>query len=57
MPGLRVLAISGSLRKDSLNRKALRIATQIASATEANVEEADLKQLTLPVYDGDIEAA
>jgi chromate reductase len=55
MQGLKVLAISGSLRNHSLNRKALHIAKQIASATEANVEEADLKKLALPVYDGDIE--
>jgi chromate reductase, NAD(P)H dehydrogenase (quinone) len=57
MQGLRVLAVSGSLRKDSLNRKALQISKQLASATEASVEEADLKQLALPIYDGDIEAA
>jgi chromate reductase, NAD(P)H dehydrogenase (quinone) len=56
MQGLKVLAISGSLRTESLNRKALRIAKQIASSTEANVEEADLKQLALPIYDGDVEA-
>jgi chromate reductase len=55
MQGLKVLAISGSLRSHSYNRKALHIAKQIASATEANVEEADLKKLALPVYDGDIE--
>jgi chromate reductase, NAD(P)H dehydrogenase (quinone) len=56
MQGIKVLAIPGSLRKDSFNRKALHIAKQIASATEASVEEADLKVLALPVYDGDIEA-
>lgn len=55
--GIRVLAISGSLRKDSLNRKALQIAKQIASASGAAVEEADLKILALPIYDGDIETA
>jgi chromate reductase, NAD(P)H dehydrogenase (quinone) len=56
MQGLKVLAISGSLRKDSFNRKALQIAKQIASATQASVEEADLKKIALPIYDGDIEA-
>ncbi len=54
--GIRALAICGSLRKDSLNRKALAIAKQMASALEASVEEADLKKLALPIYDGDIEA-
>ena len=55
MQAIKVLAICGSLRKDSLNRKALQIAKQFAAA-EASVEEADLKKLALPVYDGDIEA-
>jgi len=56
MQKVKVLAISGSLRRDSFNRKALRIAKQLAAATAAEVQEADLKQLALPVYDGDIEA-
>jgi len=56
MQRVKVLAISGSLRRDSFNRKALRIAKQLAAATAAEVQEADLKQLALPVYDGDIEA-
>lgn len=57
MPKLKVLAISGSLRRDSYNRKALRIATQIAEDLGAEIAEADLKELALPIYDGDIEAA
>lgn len=56
MKKIRVLAISGSLRKDSYNRKALKIAKNIATKLGAEVKEADLKQLNLPIYDGDIEA-
>ncbi|MBI2820136.1 MAG: NAD(P)H-dependent oxidoreductase [Acidobacteria bacterium] len=56
MHGMKVLGIAGSLRRDSFNRKALHIAKQLAAATAAEVEEADLKELALPVYDGDIEA-
>lgn len=56
MPGLKVLAISGSLRRDSYNRKALQIAKQLAAEAGGEVEEADLKELALPIYDGDIEA-
>jgi chromate reductase len=55
MEVLKVLAIAGSLRKDSLNRKALEIAKEFAAAAGASVEEADLKELALPVYDEDIE--
>ncbi len=53
---LKVLGISGSLRNDSFNRKLLQIAKKIASDLGAEVSEADLKELNLPIYDGDIEA-
>jgi chromate reductase len=52
---LHALAMSGSLRTESWNRKALRIASEIASNAGVSVVEADLKKLALPVYDGDIE--
>jgi chromate reductase len=53
---LKVLAISGSLRRDSYNRQALRIGQKIAEELGAEVTELDLKELDLPIYDGDIEA-
>lgn len=52
---IKVVAISGSLRLDSYNRKALRVAQRLASEVGASVEEVDLKKLNLPLYDGDIE--
>jgi len=56
MPQLHVLGISGSLRRDSYNRKALQAAKRFAADAGAQVSEADLKELALPVYDGDLEA-
>jgi len=53
---LKIIGISGSLRKDSYNRKALRIAKQLALKIGIDVEEIDLKELNLPLYDGDIES-
>lgn len=53
--GLQVLAISGSLRKNSSNRKALSIAKRFAAELGARVSEFDLKETPLPIYDGDIE--
>jgi chromate reductase len=53
---LHALAISGSLRSESWNRKGLRIASGIASTAGVLVVEADLKSLALPIYDGDLEA-
>jgi chromate reductase len=55
MLNLNVLAICGSLRRDSFNRKALAIGKQLAAELTTTVNEADLKQLNLPVYDEDIE--
>lgn len=53
---LHALAISGSLREGSWNRKALRIASEIAANAGVSLVEADLKKLALPVYDRDLEA-
>jgi chromate reductase, NAD(P)H dehydrogenase (quinone) len=51
---LKVLAIAGSLRSGSYNRKVLQIAKQIAKDLGANVMELDLKELNLPVFDADL---
>lgn len=53
---VNILGISGSLRKESFNRKALQLAKKFATETGASVTELDLKELDLPIYDGDIEA-
>ncbi len=51
---LNILAISGSLRKDSFNRKLLQVAKKIASDSGAQVKEFDLKENSLPIFDQDI---
>lgn len=51
----KILAFCGSLRRDSWNKKALKIAVQGAQNAGAEVIELDLKTLNLPVYDGDAE--
>jgi len=53
---IRILALSGSLRRDSLNRKALQVAKRIAADSGAVVTEADLKDLALPIFDEDLAA-
>jgi chromate reductase len=52
---LNIVGLSGSLRRDSYNRKALAVAQSIACEAGADVREIDLKTLNLPLYDGDIE--
>lgn len=51
---LNVMAISGSLRSGSYNRKALQIAKGLASEFDVRVTEVDLKKLNLPVFDADL---
>jgi chromate reductase len=54
MQPIHILAIAGSLRSESLNRKALQIAKKIAFELGADVREMDLKTLALPVFDEDL---
>jgi NAD(P)H-dependent FMN reductase len=57
MPAPRILAFAGSLRRDSLNKKLVRVAADAVRAAGGDVTLIDLKDLPLPVYDGDLEAA
>lgn len=50
----RILAFAGSLRKGSLNKKALAAAVALA-AGGADITVADLADYPMPVYDGDLE--
>lgn len=52
----RILAFSGSLRKESWNTKLLRVAVEGARAAGAEVTVLELRELGLPLYDGDLEA-
>lgn len=52
---VNVLAISGSLRNDSLNTKLVTEAAKMASAQGARVVIFSLKKNPLPFYDGDLE--
>jgi chromate reductase, NAD(P)H dehydrogenase (quinone) len=57
MSAVRLLAISGSERAGSLNRKLLDAAVKTAQARGAQVDTIDLRSLALPLFDGDIEKA
>ena len=56
MSGPKLLAFAGSLRKASFNRKAVAIAAAGARAAGAEVTLIDLRDLPMPIYDGDLEA-
>lgn len=52
----RILAFSGSARRDSLNRKLLAVAVEAVHAAGAQVTVVDLNDYPMPVYHGDLEA-
>jgi NAD(P)H-dependent FMN reductase len=51
----KILAFAGSPRSGSLNRKLVRIAADGARAAGAQVTEIDLRDMPMPLYDGDLE--
>ena len=55
MAEVKVLAFSGSTRKDSYNKKLVEQAAEIARQKGAKVTVIDLKDYPMPFYDGDVE--
>src|SRR5688572_21878569 len=53
----KIVAFAGSLRAGSLNKKLLAIAVEGAREAGADVTVVDLRELSLPLYDGDLEDA
>lgn len=54
---VRILAFAGSLRRDSYNKKLIRIAAEAARRARAAVTELDLHDYPLPIFDEDLEKA
>lgn len=53
---IKVLCFAGSLRRDSLNKKLVKIAMSGVHKAGATATFLDLSDLPLPLYDGDLEA-
>jgi chromate reductase len=51
----KILAFAGSTRKESFNKKLVKIAADAARAAGAEVTYLDLKDIPMPLYDGDLE--
>lgn len=52
---VKILAFAGSTRKDSLNKKLIKIVAAGASESGADVTLIDLRDFQMPLYDGDLE--
>lgn len=53
----KILAIPGSARTESLNRRWLQVTARFAEESGAQVTVIDPREFELPLYDGDLEAA
>lgn len=56
MKSARILALAGSTRKASFNKKLVAVAAKAAEAAGAEVTVVDLAEFPLPVFDQDYEA-
>ena len=54
---IRILGIAGSTRRESLNRKLLHVALRGAESIDVEIEHLDLRDLAIPLYDGDSETS
>lgn len=57
MSSPKIIAFAGSTRVESFNKKLLHVAVSAALEAGADVTAVDLRELALPLYDGDLETA
>ncbi|KAA3634726.1 MAG: hypothetical protein DWP97_06470, partial [Calditrichaeota bacterium] len=53
---IKILAFAGSLRKDSYNKKLIKVAVPILEKFDADVTFIDLRDYPLPIFDEDLES-
>ena len=54
---MRVFAFAAAFRRDSLNKKLVRLAAAAAERAGATLDLADFREFEMPLYDGDLEAS
>jgi NAD(P)H-dependent FMN reductase len=54
---MRLLAFAASLRRDSLNRKLIQVAADLAREAGLEVDLADFHEFDMPLYDADLQAS
>lgn len=53
---MKILAFAASLRRESLNRKLIGLAAEVARSAGAQVDLAEFREFDLPIYDGDLDS-
>jgi len=53
----KLIFLSGSIRKDSLNKKLAVLAAEVAKGQGADAKFIDLAEYDMPIYNGDLEIA
>ena len=52
---MKIFAFAASLRKDSFNKKLIRVAADVAQKNGAAVDLAEFNDFEMPLYNGDVE--
>ncbi len=53
----KILSFAGSTRTDSFNKRLVKLAAEAARLAGAEVTQIDLRDMPMPLYDGDLEKA
>ena len=52
---MRLLAFAASLKRESLNRKLIHLAVELAREAQVEVDLADFREFDMPLYDADLQ--
>ena len=52
---MRLLAFAASLKRESLNRKLINLAVELAREAQVEVDLADFREFDMPLYDADLQ--
>jgi chromate reductase len=54
---VRLLAFAASLKRESLNRKLIHLAVELAREAQVEVDLADFREFDMPLYDADLQSS
>jgi NAD(P)H-dependent FMN reductase len=54
---VRLLAFAASLKRESLNRKLINLAVELAREAQVEVDLADFREFDMPLYDADLQSS